>query len=47
LWRKVPDTNLVSAAMLTQTAVGHMPKGGAIVYIASVMAPSAAEPPPR
>ena len=36
LWGRVLDTNLVSAAMLTQAALGHMPKGGAIVYIASV-----------
>jgi NAD(P)-dependent dehydrogenase (short-subunit alcohol dehydrogenase family) len=36
LWQRVLDTNLVSAAMLTQASVGHMPRGGAIVYIASV-----------
>lgn len=36
LWHRVLDTNLVSAAMLTQASVGHMPRGGAIVYIASV-----------
>jgi NAD(P)-dependent dehydrogenase (short-subunit alcohol dehydrogenase family) len=36
LWRRVLDTNLVSAAMLTQAAVDHMPSGSAIVYIASV-----------
>ena len=36
LWHRVLDTNLVSAAMLTQAAVGHMPRGSAIVYIASV-----------
>jgi NAD(P)-dependent dehydrogenase (short-subunit alcohol dehydrogenase family) len=36
LWRRVLDTNLVSAALLTQAAAAHMPRGGAVVYIASV-----------
>ena len=36
LWHQVLDTNLVSAAMLTQASVAHMPRGGAIVYITSV-----------
>ena len=36
LWHRVLDANLVSAAMLTQASVDHMPRGGAIVYVASV-----------
>ncbi len=36
LWRRVLDTNLVSAALLTQATAAHMTAGGAIVYIASV-----------
>jgi NAD(P)-dependent dehydrogenase (short-subunit alcohol dehydrogenase family) len=36
LWLRVLDTNLVSAALLTQAAAAHMPAGGAVVYIASV-----------
>ncbi len=35
-WLRAIDLNVVSAAVLTQKVVPHMPAGGAVVYVASV-----------
>ena len=36
LWHRALDINMVSAARLTEKAGAHLPRGGSVVYVASV-----------
>ena len=36
LWHRALDINMVSAARLTEKASAHLPRGGSVVYVASV-----------
>jgi NAD(P)-dependent dehydrogenase (short-subunit alcohol dehydrogenase family) len=36
LWHRALDINMVSAARLTEKAAEHLPRGGSVVYVASV-----------